>query len=104
MARTVIKVKCRLEQNDVEEICNKILNNNGYHPAEENGETVWIKGDVSLTGMKGIKVDYEQNTVKISGWIKGLVGGETALQGIAGAATKHAVKKVMNEIEQAITY
>jgi hypothetical protein len=64
---------------------------------------IWMKGDVKLTGVRGIKIEFESDAVKLSGWIKGLVGGETPLHGIAGAVTKRDVKKTMNKIQSAIS-
>lgn len=61
------------------------------------------KGDVKLTGVRNIKVDYYADKVKLSGWIRGLIGGETLLNGIASAVIKRDVKKTMGKLQSAIS-
>lgn len=103
MARTFVCVEYGCNQEDAKRWVAQILTDDGYHEAEQNGEVIWTKGDVKLTGVRAIKVDYGEDQMKLSGWIKGLVGGETPLHGIAGAVTKHDVKKTMAKIQATIS-
>lgn len=103
MARTVVQVDYGCSREDAQKWAEQILIGDGYQKAEQDGEVVWIKGDVKLSGVRGIKVDYGENQLKLSGWIKGLIGGETPLHGIASVVIKRDVKKTMNKIEAAIS-
>lgn len=76
----------------------KILNENGFHMAEQEGSIIWIKGDVKTTGVKGIQIDYEEKRMKISGWIQGLIGGEVQLEGFASMIPKKAVKRFIKRM------
>ncbi len=102
MPRTIIHVNYGCSREDAERRVVQILTNDGYCEAEQDGEIIWMKGDVKLTGVRAIKVDYAADAVKLSGWIRGLVGGETPLHGIAGAVTKRDVKKTMDKLQSAI--
>ncbi len=99
MARSVYFVKYKCSQSEAEEKATRILTNNGFHAAEQDGSLIWIKGDVKTTGVKGIQIDYQEGTMKISGWIQGFVGGEVQLEGIASIIPKRAVKKTIEEIK-----
>lgn len=103
MQRTIIQVDYAGNQEDVKKWAELILTGDGYREVEQDGEMIWTKGDVKLTGVRAIKVDYGDDKVKLSGWIKGLVGGETPLHGIGSAITKHDVKKTMGKIQSAIS-
>lgn len=102
MSRTIIQVNYGCSKEIVEQKAEKILINDGYCKAEQDGEMIWTKGDIKVAGERNIKVDYGNEVVKLSGWIRGMVGGETALHGIAGAVTKHSVKKTMEKLQQVI--
>lgn len=103
MPRTIIQVNYGCNREEAERKAVQILMNDGYYEAEQDGEMIWIKGDAKLTGVRAIKVDYYNDKVKLSGWIRGLVGGETPLHGIAGAVTKRDVKKTMEKLQSAIS-
>lgn len=103
MARTIIHLDYGCSREEAEKKAAQILTNDGYCEVEQDGEMIWMKGDVKLSGIRGIKVDYGDEKIKLSGWIKGLVGGETPLHGIAGAVTKRDVKKTMKKIEVSIS-
>lgn len=103
MPRTITHVNYGCNREDAERQAVQILTNDGYREAEQDGEIIWMKGDVKLTGVSAIKVDYGADKVKLSGWIRGLVGGETPLHGIAGAVTKRNVKKTMEKVQSAIS-
>ena len=102
MARTIMQVAYGCSREEAEKRARQILINDSYCEVEQNGEMIWMKGDVKLTGVRGIKIEFESDAVKLSGWIKGLVGGETPLHGIAGAVTKRDVKKTMEKLQKAI--
>lgn len=101
MPRTIMRVKRVCNLGEAERRAAEILTKNGYHEVEQGGELIWTKGDVKLTGVRAVKLEYGQDDVKISGWIRGLVGGETSLEGFASIATKRPVKKVMEELQVA---
>lgn len=103
MPRTIIQVNYGCNREDAERRAVQILTDDGYCEAEQEGEIIWMKGDVKLTGVRAIKVDYGPDKVKLSGWIRGLIGGETPLHGIAGAVTKRDVKKTMGKLQSAIS-
>ncbi|MCM1244779.1 MAG: hypothetical protein NC293_03940 [Roseburia sp.] len=103
MPRTIIQVDYGCSREEAEKRAEQVLINDGYCEAEQEGEMIWTKGDISLTGVRAIKVDYGTDKVKLSGWICGLVGGETPLHGIKGAVTKNSVKKTMQKLQMAIS-
>lgn len=103
MPRTIIQVQYGCSREEAEKQVIEILMNDGYYEAEQDGEMIWTKGDVKLTGVRAIKADYGTDKAKLSGWIRGLVGGETPLHGIAGAVTKRDVKKTMEKLQSAIS-
>lgn len=103
MPRTIIQINYGCSREEAERQAVQILMNDGYYEAEQEGEMIWIKGDVKLTGVRAIKVDYYEDKVKLSGWIRGLVGGETPLNGIAGAVTKRDIKKTMGKLQSVIS-
>lgn len=98
MARSIFYANYGKTRQTAEEKATKILNSAGFHMAEQDGNIIWVKGDVKTTGVKGIQIDYEDTRMKISGWIQGLVGGEVQLEGFAGMVAKKAVKKVIQQI------
>ena len=102
MPRTIIQVNYGCSKEEAKKKAGQILTNDGYCEVEQDGEMIWTKGDVALTGVRAIKVDYGVDEVKISGWIKGMIGGETPLHGIAGSKNKRDVKKTMEKIQTAI--
>lgn len=102
MARSIFYVNYESKEK-AEEKATRILNESGFHMAEQDGNIIWLKGDVKTTGVKGIQIDYEEKRMKISGWIQGLVGGEVQLEGVASMITKKAVKKVIQKIIQEVS-
>lgn len=102
MARTIMHVTYGCSREEAEKRARQILINDGYCEVEQNGEMIWTKGDVKLSGVRGIKVEFEPDEVKLSDWIKGLIGGETPLHGIASVVTKRDVKKTMDKLQAAI--
>lgn len=103
MPRTTILVNYGCSREDAESRIKQILLNDGYREAEQDGEVIWTKGDVKLTGMRAIKVDYGIGDIKFSGWIRGLIGGETPLHGIGSIVTKRDVKKTIEKMQSAIS-
>lgn len=103
MPRTIIQVDYGCSREEAEKRVERILINDGYCEAEQDGEMIWTKGDITLTGVRAVKVDYGTDKVKLSGWICGLVGGETPLHGIKSVVTKNSVKKTMKNLQMAIS-
>lgn len=103
MPRTTILVNYGCSRENAENRIRQILVNDGYCEAEQDGEVIWTKGDVILAGMRAIKVDYGVDNIKFSGWIRGLVGGETPLHGIGSMVTKRAVKKTIEKMQSAVS-
>lgn len=101
MARSIYFVKYGCSQKEAEDQVSQILSKHGFHAAEQDGNLIWIKGDVKTTGVKGIQIDYQEDTMKISGWIQGAIGGEVQLEGIVSIIPKRAVKKAIEEIKNA---
>lgn len=102
MARSVFYINYK-NREMAENESSRILSENGFHMAEQDGKIIWVKGDVKATGLKGIQIDYEENKMKISGWIQGLVGGEVQLEGFSSLIAKKAVKKVIEEIIKTVS-
>lgn len=103
MARTIMQANYEYSKEEAEGRARYILAVDGYCEAEEDGEIVWIGGGMKLTGMPAIKVDFGGNTVRLSGWIKGLLGSETPLHGMLGASAKRDVKETMAKLQSALS-
>lgn len=103
MPRTIMQISYGCSREDAEKLASQILTQDGYCEVEQDGEIIWTKGDVKLTGVRSIKVDYGENQIKLSGWIQGLVGGETPLHGVGSIVTKRAVKKTMEKLQLAVS-
>lgn len=101
MPRTIMRIKYGCSREEATKRASEIMISNGYEEAEQNDKPIWVKGN--LTGDRGIQIEYGENEVKLSGWIKGRAGEEIALQGVVGLATKHSVKKIMEELMIAIS-
>ena len=56
MPRTIIQVRYGCGREEAEKQVVQILRNDGYYEAEQDGEMIWTKGDVKLTGVRAIKV------------------------------------------------
>lgn len=98
MARSVYFINYQCIKGEAEEKIRQILEADGFHMAEQEGNIIWVKGDVKTTGLKGIQIDYEEKRIKISGWIQGMIGGEVQLEGFASMIAKKAVKKTIEKI------
>lgn len=103
MPRTAILVNYGCSREDAENRIRQILMNDGYREAEQDEEVIWTKGDVKLTGVRAIKVDYGADDIKFYGWIRGLVGGKTPLHGIGSMVTKRGVKKTIEKMQLSIS-
>mgnify|MGYP003298381227 CR=1 FL=1 len=102
MARSVFYVRYN-NREVAEEKATKILTDAGFHMAEQDDNTIWVKGDVKTTGVKGVQIDYEEKQMKISGWIQGIIGGEVQLEGFASMIPKRTVKKVIDQLVKEIS-
>lgn len=106
MARTTIKIRYTEPFNKVENIVKNILMQEGYREINQNNEIVWKKGSGFLTAMQYIKIEYSNNYVNVSGWVKtgmGNVGGnEMPLKGIFAFMPKKSVLKVISRLQNAV--
>lgn len=107
MARTTLTFNCTKPMENVDNTIANILTLSGYKKIDQKGEIVWKKGTGFLTAIQYIKIEYGDNTVIASGWIRAGASGiieskEIALDGVAGSIPKKAVKKVLDKIRDAI--
>ncbi len=107
MARTTLTFNCTKPFDQVDNTIANILVLSGYKKIEQNDEVVWKKGTGFLTAIQYIKIEYGDNTVIASGWIRPGASGilelkEISLEGVAGSIPKKAVKKVLDKIRDAI--
>jgi hypothetical protein len=104
MSRTTIEVS--MKTNKVDEVLNiieSILEPYGYEKKIFDGENVWMKGDGIVTSMQCFGVVFTENAVLLQGWMKDVILGESALDGIWGARTKKQMKYQMDRIQTRIT-
>ncbi len=101
MSRTTIKIPVKDLENANRKIT-RILSSHNYNNIVENNEKVWKCGVGFLTAMKYIKVDFSDNAVEISGWIRPMGGKEQDLKGFVGGLPKKQVMNVIKEIQTAI--
>lgn len=81
----------------------QILSSHNYSQIDENGELVWKCGVGFWTAMKYVKIEFgENNTMRISGWIRPVFGSEQDLKGVVGALPKKQVLNVIQELQNAI--
>ena len=106
MARTIIRVPFTAGVDNTYNMVVSILQSNGYKEISYNGETVWKKGVCLLTAMQYIKIEFEENSLIVSGWVQaglGSKGGsEMALNGVVAAVPKKSVMKVIEEIKRSV--
>lgn len=106
MARTVIDIKMQVGREEADKIVRRILISDDYREINYNREVVWKKGTGMMTAMHYIKVEYENDTAVISGWVQigvGSVGGkEHDLKGFLGVIPKKSVEKTMDKLVAAL--
>lgn len=106
MARTVIDIKMQVGREEADKIVRRILISDDYREINYNREVVWKKGTGMMTAMHYIKVEYENDTAVISGWVQigvGSVGGkEHDLKGLLGVIPKKSVEKTMDKLVAAL--
>lgn len=107
MARSIFEIKySTMSFDEVNSRINNILTGKGFSEKNRNGEMIWKKGTGFLTAMQHVKVEYKENMVVLSAWIRtgiGNIGGkEMNLTGVYGALPKKSLMKVIMLIQEAI--
>lgn len=106
MARTVIEVKHNLSYQEASRIIGRRLTAKGFKTVSYHGESVWKSGTGLMTAMKYVKVEFDEGSVTLSGWVMAGVGNVVAnemdLSGIAGALPKRQLMNVLLEIKNAL--
>ena len=102
MPRTTIKIECKDPRITNQKI-NNILSLRGYKLINKKGENVWENGMGLLAAEKYIKVEFNENTLILSGWIKTTMPErEEDLNGMVGVIPKKQILKVIKEIQDAV--
>lgn len=106
MSRSIFHAATLLDENEAYLIAESILNQEGYHQIEKNGEVVWKKGTGVLTAMHFIKLEFRQNELIITGWVQIGLGSagfdDMDLTGILGSLPKKSTFKTIQKIREAI--
>ena len=106
MARTYVDIPFTQDPRWVDDAVRKILIADDYREISYNLETVWKKGTGLMTAIHYIKVEYQGNALRLSGWVQigvGSVGGkERDLTGFVGFIPKKSVLGTMNRIKAAL--
>lgn len=106
MARTSFRIDFHQPPQVVDQIARNILIADDYREIDYNREVVWKKGTGLMTAMHYIKLEYQGNTLVVSGWVQigiGSVGGkEHALEGFTASIPKKSVKKTIEKLRAAI--
>lgn|SRR5699024_6691074 len=106
MARTTVEFVPKRDRATVEQAVRGVLADDGYREIDYNLERVWKMGTGLMTAMHYIKVEYEPDKVRVSGWVQigvGSVGGkERDLTGVVGAVPKKSVRKTMEKIRAVV--
>lgn len=107
MARTTVKVTFHQPQDLIDQHVREVLIGDDYREIDYNREVVWKKGTGLMTAMHYIKLEYQDNTLIISGWVQigiGSVGGkEHALSGITASIPKKSVLKTIDRIKAVVS-
>ena len=73
-----------------------------YKNPEKQDEVVWKRGDGYIVVAQYIKLDYQQNQLVISGWVRSgsiiISFPERSLDGFYGFAVKDSTKKTIDKI------
>lgn len=106
MSRSTFNISYKRPFEEVQNTIEGVLAQSGFKKIQLNSEEVWKKGTGFLTAMQFIKVEYTENEVIISAWIKvgagSLTGGEQELSGVVGAVPKKSLMKVVEKITLSI--
>lgn len=106
MKRKVNRTTIKVAYSHIEETnskVSKLLKEKGYKSISEHGENVWKCGIGFLTAMKYIKIEFENNTMLVSGWVRVVGGNEQDLKGaFVCVIPKKQVMDVINEIQSCV--
>ncbi len=102
MARTIKSIEYKVNKEELITNINSILSSNEFKPFNYNGESVYKKGVGFWTAAKYIKIEFIENKVNISGWVKNFGVSESNLEGFVGVIPKSTVTKVINDIIEII--
>lgn len=106
MSRSVFHAPSSLTKQEIFEIAESILKNDGYKQIEREGEIVWKKGTGAMTAMHFIMLDYNNNELLITGWVQIGIGSaglsDMDLTGFLGSIPKKSTYKTIQKIRKAI--
>ena len=106
MARTTVRIDFHQPPQVVDQMVRDILIADDYREIDYNREVVWKKGTGLMTAMHYIKIEYQGNTLVVSGWVQigvGSVGGKARdLEGFTASIPKKSVKKTIEKLRAAI--
>lgn len=106
MSRSIFHTQTLKSLDEIMLIIKNILDQEGYHEIERNGEVVWKKGTGAMTAMHFIKFDYVPGDLIISGFVQiglGSVGlKEMDLTGVTGIIPKKSTFNTIQKIRKAI--
>ena len=100
MSRTQIVIES-VDNQRTAQIIDNILDSHGYEYVQKGNEAYWQQGIGVTQSPKFVGYFFNENTVVIEGWVKNF-GSESDLSGFVGAVPKKSVKKVLDEIQQAL--
>lgn len=107
MARTTLNIRYTCDYERANKIITGILTANGYKQINYMNESVWKNGTGLMTAMKYIKVDFNTDSVSLSGWVctgvGSVSGSEMDLSGFVGALPKKQVMKVLERIKVSLS-
>ena len=106
MSRSTFNIGYNRPFGEVQNNINNVLVQNGFKKTNINSEEVWKKGTGLLTAMQFIKIEFSENELIVSAWIKvgvgSLTAGEQDLSGVVGAVPKKSLMKVVEKIKLSI--
>lgn len=106
MSRSIFHTQTQKSLDEMMPVIKEILNQDGYHEIERNGEALWKKGTGAMTAMHFIKIDYVPGDLIISGFVQiglGSVGlNEMDLTGVSGKIPKKSTFQTVQKIRKAI--
>ena len=85
MARTTFRIDFHQPPQVVDQIARNILIADDYREIDYNREVVWKKGTGLMTAMHYIKLEYQGNTLVVSGWVQIGIGSVGGIRGLPGS-------------------
>lgn len=106
MSRSIFHTKTTLLEKEIADIVTALLEKDGYHEIERDGEIVWKKGTGAMTAMHFIKLEYFPGDFVISGWVQAGIGSkgfdDMDLTGFIAAIPKKSTFKTIQKLRKAI--